>query len=145
MGRGEVWPARDRRKRRREGGEEREREREKKSAWTQEVWRSPFTCQVIRWCVHTPEMSQPNTPRSLQITATDNKQLFTCWMRVGVETKVFCRRSKCASEHMHTSLKASKRASVNTCILKKKMNLSIWCDLSEQHKPRPQILSGQLD
>lgn len=40
-------------------------------------------------CVHTPEMSQPNAPHSLQITATDNKQLFTCWMRAGDETKVF--------------------------------------------------------
>lgn len=40
-------------------------------------------------CVHTPEMSHPNAPHSLQITATDNKQLFTCWMRAGDETKVF--------------------------------------------------------
>lgn len=40
-------------------------------------------------CVHTLEMSQPNAPHSLQITATDNKQLFACWMRVGDETKVF--------------------------------------------------------
>lgn len=35
-------------------GRRKERER-KGSTWTQEVWRSPFTCQVIRWwCVFTP-------------------------------------------------------------------------------------------
>lgn len=89
---------------------ERGREREKKSTRTQEVWRSPFTCQVIRWCVHTPEMSQPNAPRSLQITATDNKQLFTCWTRVGVETKVFCQRSKRAWEQMCASIQKKKKS-----------------------------------
>lgn len=47
----------------------------------------PSHQMVVR--VRTPEMSQPNAAHSLQITATDNKQLFTCWMRVGDETKVF--------------------------------------------------------
>lgn len=112
MGGGEVWPVRDRRRRRKGGRGERE-----KSTWTQEVCHFPFTCQVIRWqCVFTPRRCRNQThPAPFQITATDNKQLFTCWMRAGDETKVFCHCSKCASEQMHTSLKTptSKRVPVN--------------------------------
>lgn len=112
---GEAWPCDGQQKKRKK---KRERQRERTgSTWTQEVWRSPFACQVIRWwCVFTPWRCRNQThPGSLQITATDNKQLFTCWTRAGDETKVFCQRSKCASEQTHTSLQTptSKRVPLN--------------------------------
>lgn len=66
--------------------------------------------------VFTPWRCRNQThPGSLQITATDNKQLFTCWTRAGDETKVLCQRSKCASEQTHSSLQTptSKRVPLN--------------------------------
>ena len=57
-------------------------------------------------CSHPGDVAtERSPPRSLQITATDNKQLFTCWMRVGDETKVFCHRGKCAPEQTRASLR----------------------------------------
>lgn len=46
-----------------------------------------FPCQVIRlWCVFTPPRDVA-TKRTLQITATNNKQLFLTWTRTGDEDK----------------------------------------------------------
>ena len=59
-------------------------------------------------CSHPGDVATEAPPppaHSLQITATDNKQLFTCWMRVGDETKVFCHRGKCAPEQTHATLR----------------------------------------
>lgn len=42
---------------------EREREREKTKHMDTGSLVLSFTCQVIRWCVYTPEMSQPNAPQ----------------------------------------------------------------------------------
>lgn len=97
-GKGEAKEESRRRKKKgqqRFGKKRRKKKRGKKSekdTWTQEVWRFPFTCQVIRWwCVFTPRRCH-NQNAPLQITATDNKQLFSRWMRAGDETKVFLSR-----------------------------------------------------
>lgn len=93
---GEVWPVRDTwRKRRRRSwrGEKGERNRahgHRKSGALHSHAKSSDG-------VFTPRRCRNQThPSSLQVTATNNKQLFTCWTRVGAETKVFCQCSKCA-------------------------------------------------
>lgn len=67
-----------------------EREREKQSTRTQEVWCSHSHAKSS-YGMFTPwRCRNQMQPGSLQITAADNKQLFTCWKRAGVVTKVFC-------------------------------------------------------
>lgn len=57
-----AWPVRNRRRRRKRKEEQVTEKEEKKSAWTQEVWRFPFTCQIIRWWfVFTPRRCRNQT------------------------------------------------------------------------------------